>query len=564
MVYKVNMGSVCMEMIDIVIILDEQRRIVSVEWKNEQFKKIYKNTWDTYINRSLASISDIRINRDIMNLYWKDETFLFEELKLSSKQSYLLLKRKDYKEYLYEESLNRINEGIQIYDKNSCIVFINDASKNISSISDDEKIIGKHLLDLYDLNEKYSTTLTSLRTKAPVINRFDVFKLKNGVEIKSINTAYPIFDNENLIGVVNFDQDVNVINKEIEKYEHIKKAMLEKNISFSDNSLDKYHFSDIIGKNNKLIDVVDLAKKISSQDCSVLIYGETGTGKEMFAQSIHEESKRKNKKFLAINCAAVPETLIESTLFGTTKGAFTGSVERAGLLEEVNGGTLFLDELNSMSLSMQSKILRVVQENRFRRVGGEKDIEINVRFISSCNENPYKITENNLLRKDLFYRLSTVILEIPPLRNRIDDIELLIKYCLKQYKHKYLKSINHIDESVIAILKSYNWPGNVRELFHIVEYALNVIENDTWKISHLPKYITNSYNESNEKSENFNYDEQPDIFESDLQYIMDNYESKILKKVLEHNGYNISRAADSLSIKRQSLQYRIKKYGIVI
>jgi arginine utilization regulatory protein len=133
-----------------------------------------------------------------------------------------------------------------------------------------------------------------------------------------------------------------------------------------------------------------------------------------------------------------------------------------------------------------------------------------------------------------------------------------------QYKHKYLKSINHIDESVIAILKSYNWPGNVRELFHIVEYALNVIENDTWKISHLPKYITNSYNESNDKLDNFNYDERPDIFESDLQYIMDNYESKILKKVLEHNGYNISRAADSLGIKRQSLQYRIKKYGIVI
>jgi arginine utilization regulatory protein len=305
-------------------------------------------------------------------------------------------------------------------------------------------------------------------------------------------------------------------------------------------------------------------KKISTQDCNVLIYGETGTGKEMFAQSIHEESRRKDKKFLAINCAAVPETLIESTLFGTTKGAFTGSVERAGLLEEVNGGTLFLDELNSMSLSMQSKILRVIQENRFRRVGGEKDIDIDVRFISSCNENPYKITESNLLRKDLFYRLSTVILEIPPLKNRIDDIETLIKYCLKQYQHKYLKRISHIDESVIAILKSYNWPGNVRELFHIVEYALNVIENDTWKISHLPKYITDSYNENSENMDSSNFEEPSGIYKNDLQYIMDNYESKILQKVLEHNGYNISRTADSLGIKRQSLQYRIKKYGIVV
>jgi len=553
-----------MELIDIVIILDEHSIIISIDWKNEQLKKVYKNTWDTYINRHIESISDIRINKDIRNLYWKDESFIFEELKLPNNHDYLLLKRKDYKEYLYEQSLNKINEGIQIYDKNSCMVFINEASKKISSFSDDKKIIGKHLLDLYDLNEKYSTTLTSLRSKAPVINRFDAFKLKSGVEITSVNTAYPIFYDNNLIGVVTFDQDVNVINKEIEKNENIKKAMLEQGISFTDKVPDTYHFSDIIGKNKKLLDVVDLSKKISTQDCNVLIYGETGTGKEMFAQSIHEESRRKDKKFLAINCAAVPETLIESTLFGTTKGAFTGSVERAGLLEEVNGGTLFLDELNSMSLSMQSKILRVIQENRFRRVGGEKDIDIDVRFISSCNENPYKITESNLLRKDLFYRLSTVILEIPPLKNRIDDIETLIKYCLKQYQHKYLKRISHIDESVIAILKSYNWPGNVRELFHIVEYALNVIENDKWKISHLPKYITDSYNENSENMDSSNFEEPSGIYKNDLQYIMDNYESKILKKVLEHNGYNISRTADSLGIKRQSLQYRIKKYGIVV
>ena len=383
-----------MELIDIVIILDEHSIIISIDWKNEQLKKVYKNTWDTYINRHIESISDIRINKDIRNLYWKDESFIFEELKLPNNHDYLLLKRKDYKEYLYEQSLNKINEGIQIYDKNSCMVFINEASKKISSFSDDKKIIGKHLLDLYDLNEKYSTTLTSLRSKAPVINRFDAFKLKSGVEITSVNTAYPIFYDNNLIGVVTFDQDVNVINKEIEKNENIKKAMLEQGISFTDKVPDTYHFSDIIGKNKKLLDVVDLSKKISTQDCNVLIYGETGTGKEMFAQSIHEESRRKDKKFLAINCAAVPETLIESTLFGTTKGAFTGSVERAGLLEEVNGGTLFLDELNSMSLSMQSKILRVIQENRFRRVGGEKDIDIDVRFISSCNENPYKITES--------------------------------------------------------------------------------------------------------------------------------------------------------------------------
>lgn len=551
-----------MELIDMVVTLDEDDSIISIDWKNEQFKKVYKSTWDTYINKNIESVPDIAINEDAGSLCWKDESFIFEKLRLPGNLSYLLLKRRDYREYLYEQSLDKINEGIQIYDKNSCLVFINDASKRISSFSDDKKIIGKHLLDLYDLNEKYSTTLTSLRTKAPVINRFDVFKLKSGVEITSVNTAYPLFDDEKLVGVVTFDQDVNVISKEIEKNENIKKAMLEQGISFANKALDgKYHFPDIIGKNKRLLDVVELAKRVSAQDCNVLIYGETGTGKEMFAQSIHEESRRKDKQFLAINCAAVPETLIESTLFGTAKGAFTGSVERAGLLEEVNGGTLFLDELNSMSLSMQSKMLRVIQENRFRRVGGKKDIDIDVRFISSCNEDPYKITENNLLRKDLFYRLSTVILEIPPLRNRTDDIEILIKYCLNQYKYKYLKSITHIDEPVIAILKSYGWPGNIRELFHVVEYALNVIEGNTWTASHLPKYITKLYNED---ACNLTHDESINIYENDLQYIMDSYESKILKKVLEHNGYNISKAAQALGLKRQSLQYRIKKYGIIV
>lgn len=554
-----------MKLTDIVIILNEHNSILSINWKNEQLKNICKNTWDTYINKNLESISDITINKDTENLYWKDECFFYEELRPSHNQTLLLLKRKDYKEYLYEQSFDKMNDGIQIYDKNSCIVFINKASKKISSISDDKEVAGKHLEDLYDLNGEYSTVLTTLRTQAPVINRFDNFKLKNGVNITSVNTAYPIFNEKELVGVISFDQDVNVIGENIERLENIKKTMLEQSISFENKKKDgKYEFSDIVGKNKSLLEAIELSKKVSAQDCNVLIYGETGTGKEMFAQSIHEESSRKDKKFLAINCAAIPETLIESMLFGTSKGAFTGSIDRVGLFEEVNGGTLFLDELNSMSLSMQSKILRVIQENSFRRVGGEKDIDINVRFISSCNEDPYKITNENILRKDLFYRLSTVIVEIPPLRNRIDDIEILIKHCLKQNMYKYYKTVDHIDESVMEILKAYKWTGNIRELFHVVEYALNVIEGNSWKVSHLPKYITNSYEKINEKIIDLGYNDNINIYENDLQYIMDEYESNILKKILEHNGYNISKTANSLGIKRQSLQYRIKKYGIIV
>lgn len=556
-----------MHLTDLIIILNELGTIISINYKNQQLKRIYKSTWDTYINKDFFRLKDIIIDENKEMLYWKNECFIYEELKTSPDQTLIMLKQKDFKQYLYEQSFDKMSDGIQIYDKNSCVVYINKASKKISSILDNEDVTGKHLEDLYDLNDSYSTVLTTLRTQAPVINRFDSFKLRNGINITSVNTAYPIFYDEELVGAISFDQDVNVISENIEKLEKLKKIMLEQSIAFGNKNKDnKYNFSDIIGKNKSLLETVEIAKKVSAQDCNVLIYGETGTGKEMFAQSIHEGSLRKSKKFLAINCAAVPETLIESMLFGTTKGAFTGSMDKAGLLEEVNGGTLFLDELNSMSLSMQSKILRVIQENSFRRVGGDKDININVRFISSCNEDPYKITNENILRKDLFYRLSTVILEIPPLRDRIDDLEILIQNFHEQLKSKYFKNVEHIDNSVMEVLSNYKWPGNIRELFHIVEYALNVIEGNTWNISHLPKYILSSYETKIEKTieNNVINNDNMDIFNTSLQHIMDDFESNILKKVLDHNGYNISKTADSLGIKRQSLQYRIKKYGIIV
>ena len=219
-----------MKLMDIVIILNEDNNIMSIDWRNDQFKKIYKDTWDTYININLDSILDIKINEDIGELCWKDESFIYEELKISHNLTFLLLKIKDYKEYLYEQSFDKMNDGIQIYDKNSCVVFINKASKNISSIPDDEEVTGMHLQDLYDLNDTYSTVLTTLRTQAPVINRFDVFKLKSGENITSVNTAYPIFCNKELVGAIALDQDVNVICFLLFFLESIKKTMLEQGI----------------------------------------------------------------------------------------------------------------------------------------------------------------------------------------------------------------------------------------------------------------------------------------------------------------------------------------------
>ena len=203
-----------------------------------------------------------------------------------------------------------------------------------------------------------------------------------------------------------------------------------------------YTFEHIIGNGENLQKAVRIARKIAPQNNSVLLVGETGTGKEIFAQSIHRCSPRKDKKFVALNCAAIPETLIESLLFGTQKGSFTGSENKVGYFEEAEGGTLFLDEMNSMSLAMQSKILRALQENSFRRVGGQKDISMDVRIISSCNKDPFLCIKENELRKDLFYRLSTVMIELPPLRNHKEDLEELIQYHLRSTVFQYVHQLH--------------------------------------------------------------------------------------------------------------------------
>ena len=270
---------------------------------------------------------------------------------------------------------------------------------------------------------------------------------------------------------------------------------------------------------------MELARRVAPQDSPVLLVGETGTGKEIFAQSIHRASSRRGGKFLAINCAAVPETLIESLLFGTRKGSFTGSEDKAGYLEEAAGGTLFLDELNSMSLAMQSKILRVLQEKTFRR--------------------------------DLFYRLSTVMIELPPLREHPEDLEGLIRYHLEATAYQFVRAVTRIEPEVCALLRAYRWPGNVRELFHVLDYAQNVTDSQVMEVRHLPPYLLKHRTEPAAPLPAIDFSRET------LQSLMDNYEKQIIEQALEHCGCNISRTAQALGILRQSLQYRIRKYGLI-
>lgn len=555
-----------MNITDVIISLSPDNRIRKILWNNGNLQKLFGVIWDRHRTEHVKQLfPELELQEETGTFQWEETPFDYQIVSPGGNngESLLLLRLFSDRDYLLTSALDRVDEGVQIYDRNAHAVFFNMRSRQISDISDSIDIEGRHLLDMYPLDENVSTTLTALRTGQPVINRVDHFNSSDGSYIATANTAYPIWKNGELLGTVVFEQDKDVVDGYIKRMNEIETALNSYDDPESYLHFTGYTFQNILGEGSAMLEAISIARRISSQECNVLLIGETGTGKELFAQAIHQDSMRKKGKFLAINCAAVPENLIEGLLFGTARGGFTGSEDRPGYLEEASGGTLFLDELNSMSLSMQSKILRAVQEQTIRRVGGQDDIRIDVRFISSCNEDPFVAIRENRLRKDLFYRLSTVMIPLPSLREHPEDIETLCYARIKNANPHFVNKINHISDDVIRFFHGYSWPGNVRELFHVIDYALNISDSDTIEMSHLPKYLLEAYS-SSDTEDPARISDNPDWRSATLQSLMDTYEEKILRQALDHFEGNISQTASALEIRRQSLQYRIRKYGIIL
>lgn len=546
---------------DILFTLDQSDCFRTVAWGSKEAEELYRDLFESWaaVRRPARDAFDLPREGDSGALLWEENTFHFQLLPAPEGGRWLLLKREDNRPYLLARALDQITDGVQIYDKNACAVYFNKASRGISHIPSGVNVEGRHLLDLYNLDETVSTTMTALQTQAPVIDRVDSFRANDfsAVPIASANTSYPIFREGELLGAVVFEQTAEIVDKNIKKLEATRQALSSFQNKPPKISFSGYTFDNVIGNCPKLRQAVELARRVAPQDSPILLVGETGTGKEIFAQSIHRSSRRRGGKFLAINCAAVPETLIESLLFGTKKGSFTGSEDKAGYLEEAAGGTLFLDELNSMSLAMQSKILRVLQEKTFRRVGGSQELKLDVRVISSCNEDPFKAVAENTFRRDLFYRLSTVMIELPPLREHLEDLEELIRYHLEATAYQFVHAVTQIDPEVYTLLRAYRWPGNVRELFHVLDYAQNVTDSQVMEVRHLPPYLLKHRNEPAASLPAIDFSRES------LQGLMDEYEKQVIALALDHCGYNISRTAQTLGILRQSLQYRIRKYGLI-
>lgn len=317
------------------------------------------------------------------------------------------------------------------------------------------------------------------------------------------------------------------------------------------------HDYQMIGNSAAIDQLKQQIKMAAPSSGWVLINGENGTGKELVARAIHQQSTRSDKPFVEINCAAIPEELIESELFGHEKGAFTGATAaRRGKFDQANGGTLFLDEIGDMSLKTQAKILRILQEHKFDRVGGNRTIEVDVRVIAATNKNLQEEIQSGEFREDLFFRLNVLPFQVPPLRHRKDDIPLLCHHFLHFFCGKESREIKAISEEALAAFQAYNWPGNVRELKNLIERLVIMTPGKTIKLSDLPLGI--NQNNLQKEQQNFNSIEMPASYREAKEV----FEKQFLEKKLSENNWNVSKTAEEIGLERSNLHRKIKQYQI--
>lgn len=410
---------------------------------------------------------------------------------------------------------------------------------DINMIKRDEAI-GKSILDLYqNLNEGNSTVIEVLKTGKPVINFKQKLLNANGLTINAISSTVPITEEGRIIGTI-----------DVSSYAAEHLTVEEEKLRSGD---DLYRLSDIVTIESQMNSLKGKIKKVANTASNVLIYGETGTGKELVAQSLHSESERRHGKFISQNCAAIPSALMESILFGTVKGSFTGAENRPGLFELADGGTLLLDEINSMDPALQSKLLRAVEEKYITRIGADRRIPINVRIVSSTNQSIEEIKKTGNFRKDLLYRLSVVYLEIPPLRERKVDILPLSKYFIRDFNYRMKRNIIDLSDEVYGLFTRYDWPGNVRELRNVIESAFNLSSKRFITREDLPHYLFDK---------NLNNDEYYDeAYSIGLNKTLEKIERSIIEDALE-NSHSKAAAAKKLKISKQAFQYKLDKYKI--
>jgi arginine utilization regulatory protein len=483
----------------------------------------------------------------------------------------------------YEEFLpffDGFGEGVLIVDRSGTIIYYNPSMAAIDELEPPDAL-GRKVVDIYELTEQDSLIMQCLNSRQPIIDRPLLYRTRRGKVANTIHTVFPLFKRDELEGAICLVREYNVLEETISSISIPRpKRMLPNETRFD--------FDAIVGSNIDFLRAVNTAKMAANTPSPVMLYGETGTGKELFAQAIHNHSGRKSNRYTGVNCAAIPENLLEGLLFGTTSGAFTGARNKLGLFERASGGTLFLDELNSMATGLQAKILRVIQERKVRRLGSMHEIEIDLKIISSVNKEPHLAIAENGLRPDLFYRLGVVFIPIPPLRERKEDIVLLARHFLAKHSRALNREVTDISGDVLSLFNDYDWPGNVRELEHVIEGAINlVVSSRTIERRHLQSHLVTwrrlrgqpdtvqpplagtPAGEPADHSQGAAGLTPPrgkaDHLEGHgkgLLATQADHEKRAVTDALAAYRGNITRAAESIGISRQLFNYKMKKYNI--
>ena len=433
-------------------------------------------------------------------------------------------------------------DGVLVVDRNG---IIRDHRIAMDYYWQDKETVGRHILELYpDLDEESSTILRVLRTGQAIYDQRQEITNSRGERVVVDATTIPLMVGGRVEGAVDFARFYVV-------GQRIVRGGRKGGLS----TLDR-----IITRSPKMEELKRRVRSVALLDSPVLIFGETGTGKELVAESLHSEGKRASGPFVAQNCAAIPTNLLESIFFGTEKGSYTGAVTRMGLFEAADGGTLFLDEINSMDASLQAKLLKALEEKKVRRLGGSQAIPFDVRIVAAVNEPPQDLLRAGRLREDLYYRLGVVRLNLPPLRERREDIPLLTKYFIEQYNRSMKRHVRGLTEAVEARFLQYPWPGNVRELRNVVEGAFAVARGELlgedevadslglWMESDAPAPTAAT---------------PPTLPEGSLSltHAVEEYEKALIRQAMARWG-SISAAARNLGLSRQNLKYKLQKYDL--
>ena len=456
----------------------------------------------------------------------------------------------------HEQIINLVAERIVVTDREGTIIYINEAYCEFLGTTVEEAI-NRPVQDIIENTRMHIVAKTGKKELAalhPI----------NGSEM--IANRFPLIVDGELVGALG-----TVMFRSPEEWKMYKTKIqhLVEELKYYKTKVDKelkskYYFHDLIGSSHPFLAVKKLAERISASNSSVLLIGESGTGKELFAHAIHNHSLRSSLPFVAINCASIPEHLLESELFGYEDGAFTGAKKggKKGQFELAHNGTLFLDEIGDMPLSMQSKLLRVLQEKEVQRVGGQNSIPVDVRIIAATHRDLEKMVEEGKFRRDLYYRLNVIKIEIPPLNKRKEDIRLISMSLLKKLERKFFRTGIELSKEVEQRLMEHSWPGNIRELENVLERAINVLDGQTIEVFHLPLYLREL--ELQSSSEMVDHVSKAKIAEKmlPLKDILAQVEKEAILKALTVTSGNKQEAARLLEIGKTRFYEKCKLYDI--